>query len=144
MWLQGMACGGMAALAPVATSQVLMLLAPGLVFLILDEQEGKPVARAMLMFGLAASTEPIRSAWITGSELGWDRVMDTQAIMMAWLAAAIGWLLANALPVLIGLAVDASHQARAEALRDTRATLVRDWGLDGADGSGGDGQAHPQ
>lgn len=144
IWLQGMACGGMAALAPVATAQVLTLLAPGLVFLMLDEQEGKPVARAMLMFGLAAGIEPIRSAWASGSGLGWDRVIDTQAIMMAWLAAAIGWLLANVLPVLIGLAVDSSHQTRADALRDTRATLVRDWGLDGADGSGGDGQAYPQ
>jgi len=139
IWLQGMACGGMAALAPVAAAQVAMLLAPGLVFLMLDQQEGKPVARAMLLFGLAASVDPIRAAWVAGSGIAWDRAMDTQAMLVAWIAAAIGWLLAHALPVLVGLVVDTSHQSRAAALRETRATLVRDWGLDEEDASGGDG-----
>lgn len=142
IWLQGMACGGMAALAPVAVAQVAMLLAPGLVFLMLDDQEGKPVARAMLLFGLAASVEPVRAAWANGGP-GWDRVTDTHALLIAWLAAAVGWLLANALPVLIGMAVDASHKARSATLRDSRAALINEWGLDEAETSGS-GQSNPQ
>ncbi len=136
IWIQGLACGGMAALAPVAMLQVALLLAPGLVALAMDHRPGKPMARTMLLFGLAASVEPIRAAWANGSGPNLDRVTDPTDLMTAWCAAAGGWLLAQLVPVLVGLAVDAAQRVRAERLRALRAELVRTWGLEADDPPG--------
>jgi hypothetical protein len=130
IWLQGLACGGMAALVPVAAMQVALLLAPGLAALALDPRAGKPIARAMLLFGLAASIDPIRSAWLGDGGPTLDRVLDMTALLLAWTAQAAGWLLAQIVPVLVGLVVDATHRARAAELRSLRESLVRSWGLD--------------
>lgn len=132
VWMQGLACGGMAALAPLAMAQVAMLLAPALLALMMDKRAGKPVARVMLLFALAASVEPIRVAWATGTGPTLDRVLDPTAAMGAWLAAAAGWLLAQVVPLFVGAVVDATHRARAEQLRATRVELVRTWGLEDA------------
>ena len=76
VWVQGLACGGMAALAPLAMAQVAALLAPALAALMMDKRPGKPVARVMLLFALAASVQPIRVAWATGVGPTLDRVLD--------------------------------------------------------------------
>jgi len=132
VWVQGLACGGMAALAPLAMAQVAALLAPALVALMIDKRPGKPVARVMLLFALAASVEPIRVAWATGTGPTMDRVLDPTAAMGAWLAAGAGWLLAQVVPLFVGAVVDATHRRRAEQLRGQRVALVRTWGLEDA------------
>ncbi len=130
IWLQGLLCGGMAALAPMAALQLVLLLAPGLLSLLTERQVGKPVTRSMLLFGLAASVEPVRQAWSLGGGPTWDRISDGNAILLAWMAAAFGWLLARFLPLLVGIAVSASHESRAVILREAREQLVRAWGLE--------------
>ena len=130
IWLQGLACGGMAALAPMAALQIVLLLGPGLLSLLTERQAGKPVTRSMLLFGLAAGVEPIRQAWALGGGPTWDRISDGNAIIFAWAAAAFGWLLARGLPLLVGMAVSASHDSRAAMLREAREELVRAWGLE--------------
>ena len=140
VWVQGLACGGMAALAPMTMAQVGLLLAPALLALMMDKRPGKPVARVMLLFALAASVEPIRVAWATGTGPTLDRVLDPTPAMGAWLAAALGWLLAQVVPLFVGAVVDAAHRSRSEQLRATRVDLVRTWGLEdlppGDDASG--------
>lgn len=143
IWLQGLACGGMAAIAPMAVLQIALLLAPGLLSLLTERQAGKPVTRSMLLFGLAASVEPIRQAWALGGPT-WDRAADGNAIIFAWAAAAFGWLLARGLPVLVGVSVSASHDSRAVMLREAREELVRAWGLEEEAGSAPEAQADPQ
>lgn len=144
IWVQGLACGGMAALAPMAVLQIVLLLAPGLLSLLTERQAGKPVTRSMLLFGLAASVEPVRQAWALGGGPTWDRIADGNAIIFAWAAAAFGWLLARGLPVLVGISVGASHDSRAVMLREARVDLVRAWGLEDEAGSAPGTQANPQ
>lgn len=136
IWLQGLACGGMAAMLPLAALQIALLLAPGLLSLMTERQAGKPVTRAMLLFGLAASVDPVRQAWALGGGPTWERVADNHAIILAWVAAGFGWLLARGLPLLVGIAVNNTHDARAAMLRETREELVRAWGLEGEAASG--------
>lgn len=142
IWVQGLACGGMAALAPMPVLQIVVLLAPGLLSLLMERRDGKPVTRVMLLFGLAASVEPVRQAWAAGIGPGWDRITDPQAVLFAWAAAAAGWLMARVVPLVVRAIVDASHAARAERLRTQREGLVRDWGLE--DGSNGASVAEAQ
>lgn len=130
IWIQGLACGGMAALAPMAVLQVALLLAPGLAALAMDHRPGKPVARAMLLFALAASVEPVRLAWASGSGPTLDRLMDPMALLGAWIAAALGWLLAQVVPLFVGVIVAANHRIRSDQLRAARADLVQTWGLE--------------
>lgn len=103
-----------------------MLLAPALVALPLDRASGKPVARTMLLFGLAGSVDPVRSAW----GMGFDRAVDGAGLTTAWALAALGLMLTQAIPLLVQAIVDQKSAARAAELRQARAQLVADWGLD--------------
>jgi hypothetical protein len=126
--LQGLACGGMIALAPVAMAHLALSLAPGLAMMVVERRPGRPIARGMLLFGLAASVEPIRRFWGAGATL--DRIWDSSALLWTWGLAGFGWLLATTVPAVVELAVMAAHRARAETLRATREELTRVWGLD--------------
>jgi len=129
--LHGLACGGMAALAPATMAHLVLLLAPGLVMLVTERRPGRPIARGMLLFGLAGSVEPMRVFWVAGSAV--DPLWDGSSVALAWGLAAFGWLLALAVPALVEIVVIAAHRARAETLRATRDELTRIWGLDDAD-----------
>lgn len=126
VWLLGLACGGLGALVPALAAQGALLLAPGLAGLLCDRAPGRPVARTMLLFGLAGSVEPVRAAW----GMGFERAVDGQGLTTAWLLAALGFLLTQAIPMGVRAVVDQKSEARAAELRRTRAQLVADWGLE--------------
>ncbi|MGE0416754.1 MAG: hypothetical protein AB7O80_08105 [Acetobacteraceae bacterium] len=132
IWLQGLACGAMAALAPASALQVGLLLAPVIGALFMDHRSGKPIARAMLLFALAACVEPVRQSWVAGQGLavGLDRAVDIGNLIPAWAAAAGGWLLSQAVPVMVGAILDAGSRTRAAQLQAGRARLVAEWGLE--------------
>ncbi len=134
VWLQGLACGAMASLAPASALQMSLLLAPVIAALFMDHKPGKPIARAMLLFALAACVEPVRQSWAAGQSLaaGLDRVLELDNLAPAWAAAAGGWLLSQAAPVVVATILDASSRARAGQLREARARLVAAWGLEEA------------
>jgi len=137
VWLQGLACGALAALAPATALLGAVLLAPGLVALILDRESGRSVARGMLLFGVAASVEPIRSLWRGGQVIDTTFAIlgDWKVIGLAWIAGAMAWLLAELLPVVAGLALDASDMARAARLRAARDRIIAEWGTGEPDGT---------
>jgi hypothetical protein len=70
IWLQGLLCGALAALAPPLALLVLVLLAPAAAAAMLEGEQGRPVARILLLFGLAASIGPARRLWGAGDTLG--------------------------------------------------------------------------
>src|SRR3954464_6228194 len=70
VWLSGLACGGMAAVAPGAATLAPGLLAPGSVALKLDREAGRPVARTVLTCGLAGCVHPVISLWSMGHSFG--------------------------------------------------------------------------
>lgn len=128
-WLQGLLCGVAAALVPGPALLIAFLLAPGLVGLLLDLAPGKPMARAMLLLGLAASIHPFGALWASGGGIGAALdVLGRPAVLgIAWLAGAGGWLLSELAPLFLKLAMDGAAAARAARLRAERARLVDAW-----------------
>lgn len=131
VWLQGLGCGALVTLAPPLAALLALLLLPGLVALLLDRLAGKPVARAMLLCGAAASVVPARQLWDRGltMENSFDLSSNTLIIGGAWTAAAAGWLLAELAPLLVRLFLEAKTRRRLAELRGARARLAADWGL---------------
>src|SRR6185312_14416383 len=66
LWLQGLLCGVLAALATPTALVLGVLLGPGLLALLLDRAPGRPSARAMLVFGLSATVFPLMALWKAG------------------------------------------------------------------------------
>ena len=132
VWLQGLACGGMIALAPATTLLIGVLLGPGLVALLLDRQAGRPTARAVLLCTAAAVVDPVRALWQGGHSLLAASTLlgDLGVIGTAWSAAAGGWLLVELLPVMARVVLEAHSRTRAARLRAARTRLAEEWGFD--------------
>lgn len=128
IWAQGIAFGVVAALMPTTAALVATLLAPGLLALVLDRQAGRPIARAMLLFGLAAAI-PLRQLWDTPLDIQTSllAVAQLETLGVAWLAAATGWFLSELFPVAIHVMLDAGSKARASRLRAAREKLLETW-----------------
>jgi hypothetical protein len=134
IWLSGLACGVLAAIAPGIATVAAGLLAPGVIALRLDREPGRPVARTVLTFGLAGCVHPMITLWNTGQsfETAIAIVTDTPTIGLAWSAAAAGWLLTQIAPLAVRAALEAVALARSTRLRAARSRLADAWGLDEA------------
>lgn len=130
--LLALAGGALVALSPDIALPLVILLLPGLVALVLDRSPGCGVARAILLFQLAASVHPVMSAWYSCS--GIDGCMgylgDWQSILPVWLAAAGAWVLTQVLPMGLKLLDDYRMHNRSAALAERRKVLVEEWGLE--------------
>jgi hypothetical protein len=131
-WLQGLLCG---ALATVATPTALLLgvlLAPVLVAVALDQEPGRPKARSIALFGMAASVAPLRTLWTSGHTLAMATTLlaNLDIVGTAWSAAAAGWLLAELMPFAARAVIEALSIARKSRLEAERARLVQAWGLE--------------
>lgn len=133
-WLQGLLCGVAAALVPGPALLIGLLLAPGLLALMLDHAPGKPLARAVLLAGLAVAIGPIASLWHGGGGIGAALGMlgDPAILGLAWLAGAAGWLASELAPLFLKIALDGASAARAAHLKSERARLLEAWDLGAA------------
>jgi hypothetical protein len=106
-----------------------ILLMPTALAWISDREPGRPTARAVLLFGLAASCWPFALLWRAGhrSDLVLMVVSDIRVLAIAWTAQAAGWLLTQILPLLIGLYAEASTHLVVGRLRSRRDTLAEEW-----------------
>src|ERR1700722_18221122 len=88
IWLSGLACGALVAIAPGIATVAAGLLAPGLLALKLDREPGRPVARAVLTCGLAGCVHPVITLWNTGQSLetAMTIVTDPAILLIAWSA----------------------------------------------------------
>jgi hypothetical protein len=131
VWLSGLACGMLAMVAPGLAILAAGLLAPGLVALKLDREPGRPVARTIMTFGLAACVQPVMTLWNSGQSFNAAIaiVTDPAVAGMAWSAAAAGWLLTQLMPLAIRAVLEATTLARATRLRAARLRLAEAWGL---------------
>lgn len=132
VWLQGLLCGAVVALATPTALLLGVLLGPALLALLLDLEPGKPTGRAVTLCAMAASVEPLKTLWTTGHSMATATGLlgDLHVIGTAWSAAAAGWLLAQLAPVAVRAALEAISVARAARLRAERAKLVEEWGLE--------------
>jgi hypothetical protein len=131
IWLSGLACGVLAAVAPGVAVVGAGLLAPGIVALRLDQDAGKPMARTVLTCGLAACVQPVITLWNTAQSFGTAVaiVTDPGTIGLAWAAAAGGWLLTQIMPLVVRAALEAVALAQTTRLRAARSRIAEAWGL---------------
>ncbi len=132
VWLQGLACGAVVALATGSALLLGVLLGPGLLALVLDREPGRPVARSVLLCGLAACVQPLYALWSNGQGVATAVALlgDLQVVGTAWSAAAAGWLLAELAPLASRLVLEVLAQSRAASLRAEREALEKAWGFD--------------
>jgi hypothetical protein len=69
VWLQGLLCGALATLATPTALLLGVLMAPALLAIALDQEMGRPRARSIALFNMAASVWPLRTLWISGHNL---------------------------------------------------------------------------
>jgi hypothetical protein len=131
LWLQGLLCGVLAALATPTALVLGVLLGPGLLALLLDRAPGRPAARAMLLFGLSATVFPLMALWKAGHtmEAASLLVCDPGTLALAWSAAGAGWLLVQLVPHVVRLALESVAIARARRVRALRARCAEEWGF---------------
>jgi len=137
VWLSGLACGVLAAIAPGVAIVAAGLLAPGFVALKLDQDPGRPMARTVLTCGLAGCVHPVITLWNTGQsfEAAMAIVTDPGVLGVAWSAAAAGWLLTQLAPLIVRAGLEAAAIGRATRLRAARGRLAEEWGIDPATGN---------
>jgi hypothetical protein len=137
VWLSGLACGVVVAIAPGVATVAAGLLAPGIVALKLDRQPGRAVSRTVLTCGLAGCVQPVITLWNLGQSFDTALVIlqDPATIATAWGLAAAGWLMTEVAPLLVRTALEAAALARATRLRALRGRIAEAWGLDQAPNS---------
>ena len=131
LWLQGLACGAVATLATPTFILGALLLAPALLSVAVDQSHGKSTARAVVLFGLAGTVQPLVDLWHAGHTIpaALDMASDTTTLATAWAAQGGAWLLCELGPLVISLVMDALSGARAARLRAERAAYEEQWGL---------------
>jgi len=134
IWLSGLACGALVAIAPGIATVAAGLLAPGAVALRLDREPGRPVARTVLTCGLAGCVHPVMMLWNTGQsfDTAIAIVSDPAIVGIAWSAAAAGWLLTQLAPLAVRAVLEATALTRSTRLRAARSRIGEIWGLDQA------------
>ena len=133
MWLFGMGCGALAALATPTALLAFLLLVPALAAWLLDPAGERGAARPMLLCGLAAALSPLLALWTGGGGVaaGWALASDLPTLGLAWAAQGAAWLVAELAPLLVGLVQAARTRARIARLRAERARLQAEWGIGG-------------
>ncbi|CAH2599670.1 conserved membrane protein of unknown function [Rhodovastum atsumiense] len=135
IWLGGLACGAVVALATPCAVLVSLLLAPGLVAILLDRDAGRKPARTVLLCGGALVIDPLVTLWQSGQGVGAALGMAADPAILAacWAAQAGAWLFAQILPIVVRLVLDAAVAARAARLRAERGRYETEWGVPAAE-----------
>lgn len=130
-WMLGVLCGLGAAVAPGPMVLLAIVMVPGVLAWLADRLDGKPVARGVLMVGVAGAIGPQVDLWSAGGSMAaaLDLSFHMRAIGFAWATQGVAWIVAELAPVIIRVALDAAAAARAAGLRRDRARLEEEWGF---------------
>ena len=117
------------ALATPSAVLLCCLLLPSFLVWLAENQAGKPVTRAVLLYGLAAACGSLDTLWRAGHQMqdALTLAMDPHNLALAWAAQAAGWLLTQCLPMLIGVAMEARATLAIATLKRRRARLHEEW-----------------
>lgn len=131
LWLHGLLCGAFATLATPTALLASVLLLPALIASMLDSQPGKPIARSIALSGLCGTVGPVIRLWAIGHTIdaATSLATDSNNLMIAWGAAAAGWLLAEIAPVAVRAILEAMALTRGVRLRAERAKYEAAWGF---------------
>jgi hypothetical protein len=136
VWLQGLACGAVVAMATPTAVLAALLLAPAMAAFALERQAGRPAARVALLVGAAAAAPPLVTLWQAGVGVGGAvaAASDPGVLAACWAAQAGGWLLAQLAPLLLRLVFDLRAAALTRWLRKQREHYESEWGIPPAGG----------
>lgn len=129
LWAQGLACGLLVATAAPLALVLAVALAPvGLVAL----AGAGAMARIMAVYGVAALAPWAGETWRAAQH--WPAALDLlggwQLVAWAWCAQGAAWLVSQAAPLGARLVMEARVRARMARLREARARLAAEWGLE--------------
>jgi len=131
LWLQGMACGALVTMAAPTALVCGVLMLPAIIANVTETAPGKPLTRVLMLFGAAAIVSPLHILWTSGHTLvgALTLVEDPAVLSLSYAAAGGGWLLAELVPVLVRVALEATARAKTARLRAARARLQEEWRL---------------
>jgi hypothetical protein len=131
VWLQGLACGAVVALATPVAVLGGILLAPSIGAVLLERGTSRPTARVTLLCGLTAAASPLVALWQSGLGVGGAiaTASDPRVLLSCWAAQGGGWLLTQVVPVLVRFALDAHAATVAGRLKAERARYEEEWGI---------------
>ena len=129
LWLHGLLCGALAALALPTAVLAAGLLGPAVAAFAMDAAPGRPVGRSVLLLGAAGSLRAFFALWNGGHSLplAIGMLLDPQIVGIAWLASAAGWVTAESFPVLVQVAMEVLAASRAARLRAEIAKHEEAW-----------------
>lgn len=132
LWAQGLVCGGLLAARPSLAILVVLLFWPVAVAALADHAPSRPLVRSVALWSGAAGFAALRRAWdMAGFDPVWAVLHDGRTLWLVWLAAGLGWGLAQGVPLAAEAAADALRAHRAARLRAERAALLEAWRLGG-------------
>jgi hypothetical protein len=123
------ALGTLAATASGVDVAAIVLLAPAGLALLMERVPGRPMGRAMALFGGAAALPGLLTLWNSGAGMaaGWTHVLDPMVVARCWAAQAAAWLLCEAIPILLILRAEQAGRRDLERLRRERLELAEQW-----------------
>jgi hypothetical protein len=144
-WLQGLVCGAVVTLATPTALLGGVLLLPAIIVYFLEDDDGRPTVRAVLLFGLAGALRPMIALWSGGHTvaISMSLLSDIAVPALAWSAQGAGWLLAQLIPLLVRVTLEAHNRVEIAKLRAERGKLAKQWGLPASPGAPGDATAEP-
>lgn len=131
LWCGGLGCGAMVVLSPASAVLLLSLIVPVLLVMLLPEDgPGGRVARAALLFGLAASLHPLRMLWDNDATLQSAITLIRQPLVLltAWVAILAAWFTAEFSSIVLRLTADLGASTHRRALTVDLAALEAEWG----------------
>ena len=131
MWLQGLVCGAVVALATPCAVLAGLLLAPGIGAFLLEREPGRPTARVALICGAAVAAAPLIALWQAGQGVAGAVTVASDPGLLAgcWAAQGGGWLVATLTPVFVRLALEGRALTTIARLRAERARYEAEWGI---------------
>eukprot|EP01037_Dinobryon_pediforme_P001817 gene1817-1847_t len=128
-WSQRLVAGIAVIAAPPFAALAALLLLPAAMAWIADQSPGRPAARAVMMFGLAASCHPFELLWRSGirMDVTLTLVSELRVLSLAWAAQAGGWLLSQILPILLRAWREGQTRMHLAQLERRKKTLSDEW-----------------
>ncbi len=130
-WLLGVVCGVIVCFATPSALLAGVLLAPAMLAAVFDNQPNRPVTRVVLVSGMGMTFLPLwhLNAAQPTLAMALDMLGDPGVLCPAWLAAACGWAVCEALPIVLQGAANRRAAAAIAALQEEASRLGAQWDL---------------
>ena len=129
IWLQGLLCGALVALAPGVAVLLATFLGPAIAGAMFDREPGKPRARAALLFSIASCVAPVRTLWSGSGDMGaaLSLALSPDILVRTWIAGGTGWVLAELAPIALRALVAFTDRTRKSRLEALQKKLKEEW-----------------